>query len=164
MSTGQIVFFSGVGLLLITITLAAFFVIKRPQYSPENVAYDDAGNTQRLRNGYPTDRLTIRKDQQQIQPVQQAGTGTVILDTETEPLYDPTERLATDVTEKLNVKMPECVVEAVSSETMPLHGVTAKIESGADTAPLQVETELLQENTEVLSEKEGSQSNGTVLL
>ncbi len=65
MTTGQLVFYSGLVLLGLTIITAIIFVGKKPRYTPENAAYSetDGKNTQRLRNGYPTDRLTIRREQ-----------------------------------------------------------------------------------------------------
>lgn len=70
MSTGQLVFYSGVGLLIFTIILGIVFWVKKPQYIPENAAYDGGTdkNTRKLRSGYPTDRLTIRREPEQ--PIQ----------------------------------------------------------------------------------------------
>ena len=62
MTTGQIVFYSGVGLLVLTVLTAFIFYIKKPQYLPENAAYGGRGDgsTQKLRNGYSTERITKR--------------------------------------------------------------------------------------------------------
>lgn len=61
MTTGQLVFYAGVGLFILTVVLAVWFWIKKPEYDPGGAAYmDGAAATQRLRSGYPTDRLTIR--------------------------------------------------------------------------------------------------------
>ena len=38
MSTGQIVFYAGIGLLVVTIILAVIFMVKKPVYHPENAA------------------------------------------------------------------------------------------------------------------------------
>lgn len=50
MTTGQLLFYGGVALLGLTVILAIIFFIADP------------GRTQRLRNGYPTDRVTVRRD------------------------------------------------------------------------------------------------------
>ena len=62
MTTGQLVFYSGAGLLVLTVLLAVFFAVKKPVYVPENAAYVSAGpqQTEPLRNGYPTDPVTRR--------------------------------------------------------------------------------------------------------
>lgn len=59
MTTGEILFYGGVGLLGLTVLLAIIFIIVKPKYEPENGMYDggDPGRTQKLRNGYPTDRI-----------------------------------------------------------------------------------------------------------
>lgn len=63
MSTGEMIFYCGLGLLGATVLLAIVFWIAKPKYTPENVTYEGGSQgTQRLRNGYPTDPLTIRKD------------------------------------------------------------------------------------------------------
>lgn len=60
MTTGQIIFYSGVALLVLTIILTIVFIIMKPKYVPENAVYAgaDTGRTQRLRNGYPTEAVT----------------------------------------------------------------------------------------------------------
>ncbi len=64
MTTGQLIFYSGLALLCLTVLTAIVFIVKRPKYRPENAVYEsaEAGQTQRLRNGYPTERQTIRRD------------------------------------------------------------------------------------------------------
>ena len=58
MTTGQLVFYSGVGLLALTVLLGVFFLVKKPKYIPEQAVYEPGApqQTQKLRNGYPTDR------------------------------------------------------------------------------------------------------------
>lgn len=67
MTTGQMLFYSGVGLLVLTILLAIVFLVKKPQYIPEQVGVgpDGSNQTQKLRNGYPTDPVTRGKQEQQ---------------------------------------------------------------------------------------------------
>ena len=60
MTTGQMVFYGGVGLLILTILLAVVFVIKQPQYIPEQAQAGAKSNeTQKLRNEYPTVPMTM---------------------------------------------------------------------------------------------------------
>ena len=67
MTTGQLVFYSGIGLLIMTIALAILFAVKKPKYNPESIAYIEAdGNTKRLRSGYPTDCLTNCKETERM--------------------------------------------------------------------------------------------------
>lgn len=62
MTTGQLVFSAGVALLLATIVLAVVFAVKKPQYTPETAVGKFCDNqTAALRSGYPTDRLTQRR-------------------------------------------------------------------------------------------------------
>lgn len=64
MTTGQILFYGGTALLALTVVLAIIFIIVKPKYKPEGGTYDGAGPdiTQKLLNGYPTDRMTIRRE------------------------------------------------------------------------------------------------------
>lgn len=57
-------FYGGAALLAVAVLLAIIFIIKKPKYTPESAAYAgaDPGRTQSLRNGYPTDRMTIRRE------------------------------------------------------------------------------------------------------
>lgn len=63
MTTGQLVFYGGFALLGLTVIVAIIFLIKKPMYRPESSIYEEtaAGRTQPLRNGYPTERETIRR-------------------------------------------------------------------------------------------------------
>lgn len=62
MTFGQIIFYSGFGLLGVTLILMVIFLVKRPRYIPENAAHEikELDQTQQLRSGYPTDPLTRR--------------------------------------------------------------------------------------------------------
>lgn len=64
MTTGQLTFYSGLALLGLTIITAILFLVKKPTYIPENAVYESAetSRTQQLRNGYPTERETIRRE------------------------------------------------------------------------------------------------------
>lgn len=64
MTPGELLFYGGAALLGLTVILAIVFLIAKPKYRPEYGTYDggDPGKTQRLLNGYPTDRVTIRRE------------------------------------------------------------------------------------------------------
>lgn len=68
MTNGQLLFYGGAALLTLTVILAIIFIIKKPKYISKSTAYDsiDTGTTQKLLNGYPTDRMTIRRDSPQL--------------------------------------------------------------------------------------------------
>lgn len=138
MTTGQILFYSGIGLLVLTIVLAIIFAIKKPQYKPGNAAYTAAnGSTQKLRNGYPTDPLTIRRE-----PAQVVTLNTVLLSNET-------EKLIGTQTEQISSTEP-----IAGTEVLPEGQPQDLIEK---TVPLQQElgTAILQENFDQNSEDYG---------
>lgn len=114
MTIGQLVFYAGIGLLLATIMLAVIFVVKKPEYHPENAASPTGnGTTVPLHNGYPTDTLTIRRDRpEQAHPV------------------------APDETVSLQSQEPETIL--LGTETVPLSDSTMPLEQ-QDTAPLEPE-------------------------
>jgi len=92
MTTGQILFYSGIALLALTIILAIIFIIKKPKYTPESAAYDTSAleRTQGLLNGYPTDRMTIRRDSPQQALLARDSE-------ETEPLSDDATEQMTEI-------------------------------------------------------------------
>lgn len=101
MSTGQLLFYTGIGLFGLTIILAIVFLIKKPKYNRENTAIGN-GQTVPLRNGYPTEPMTIQygaKDKKSMKaerPTTEAikpTTDTVVLGQQTVPLEAETECL-----------------------------------------------------------------------
>lgn len=98
MTTGEIIFYSGLGLMVITAVLAIIFWFVKPQYKPENTAYEGGSpGTQRLRSGYPTDRLTVRQDPPTPASMRFTGTAAVPPQPGTVPLRNaaaPTEKTA----------------------------------------------------------------------
>ena len=100
MTTGQLIFYAGVALLTLTMILLIVFAVKRPEYHPESGIYSGGdGTTIPLRNGYPTNPLTIRRDRpeqahpvvsDETVPLQSQVTETILLGTETVPLSDST--------------------------------------------------------------------------
>lgn len=64
MSSGNLVFYSGVGLLVFTLLLALVFLIKKPRYTPDQKTDTDQGvqRTQKLRNGYPTGSVPLFRE------------------------------------------------------------------------------------------------------
>lgn len=96
MTIGQLLFYGGAALLGLTVLLAVIFIIKKPKYTPETAAYvgTDPGRTQKLINGYPTDRMTIRRDLVQTdatEKIDQSSETELLPETLTELLPD-TER------------------------------------------------------------------------
>lgn len=121
MTTGQLLFYAGIALLALTVILAVIFLIKKPVYCPENAIYaGSTGQTQKLRNGYPTDRLTIRREQKAIRPdTAILNEGTERLNKERSDLIPSTEilqgakQLGDQQTEKLSVSTVPLVERTV---------------------------------------------------
>lgn len=92
MTTGQMVFYSGVGLFILTIIVALVFLIRRPKYIPEKAVYGAAVSnaTQRLRNGYPTEQVTIRRE---TVPADRETQATELIGDEETELLSQTEKL-----------------------------------------------------------------------
>lgn len=61
MTTGQLVFCSGVGLLIVTLILIAVFALKKPRYAPQGAAYSGPGADQKSHPVAP-DRREIRPE------------------------------------------------------------------------------------------------------
>lgn len=147
MTTGQIVFFSGVALLVLTIILAIIFIIRKPKYIPGNAIYLETDkSTQKLRNGYPTDRLTIRRESaRSINP-------------DTVVLSGGKARLAAEQTEKLmgTAVLPEFETEKLQEGTAPLPDGTARFQQTERTVQLHTQggTAVLSERTARLSEEQ----------
>lgn len=101
MTTGQLVFCSGIGLLMMTIALAILFAVKKPNYNPESIAYIELGDhTQRLRSGYPTERLTIRREKRRtVEPSTVSENEETELLAETELLTDAASATETELIE-----------------------------------------------------------------
>lgn len=117
MTPGSIVFFSGVGLMGLTLILGTVFFIKKPKYTPERRVYNEqaAQATHRLRNGYPTDPLTVRRE-----PARK-----------TVPIEESVD----------NVTLPlQQVTEMLDEQTVPLRAGTV---SGEETVLLDERTEAL---------------------
>lgn len=147
MTTGQIIFFSGVALLVLTIILAIIFIIRKPKYIPGNAIYGEADrNTQKLHNGYPTDRLTIRRE------------STHSINPDTAVLSKGTARLTAEQTEKLmgTAVLPEAETEKLPEGTTSLPCGTAKLQQTEGTVQLHTQggTAVLSERTARLSEKQ----------
>lgn len=148
MTTGQLLFYAGVALLLVTVILAVIFLIKKPVYRPENVAYaETVGQTQSLRNGYPTDRLTIRKE------TKSTAADTAPPNSETIPLNE-TAPNASEGTELLqSTEQPGARgTERLDNGTVPLMEQPTS-PSAAETAPLCQNTVLLNPAPQVSAEE-----------
>lgn len=144
MTTGQLVFYSGVGLLALTILLAVVFAVKKPRYDPEAAGLGPGtGSTRKLRSGYPTDPLTIRR-------ASPAGAGV------------ETERLPEDSAQPGTVRLTGDAADGTAvlpeEETAPRPEDT----SPRGTVPLvqEQETDHPEAGTIVLSESEGPFPSG----
>lgn len=152
MTTGQILFYSGAALMAVTVLLAVIFYIKKPIYRPENAVYaENVGQTQQLRNGYPTNRLTISHGAKSYKP------DTAVLDDKTKQLHKAksynieqteilpgSQRLTEQQLEKTEKKAEQTVLlsetdktEATDFETVPLNDGTMVL---ADEIKIPVET------------------------
>lgn len=134
MSTGQLVFYSGVFLLAFTIILGIVFWLKKPQYTPENAAYEGGTdkNTRKLRSGYPTDRLTIRRE-----PEQPIMSGTAVLQENTAQLETDQGDTLPDTAVLPSGKLSKVRrTEKLSVGTVPLADGTAPLTHDEDTAQL----------------------------
>ena len=98
MTTGQLIFYSGIVLLVLTIIVAIVFLIKKPKYVAENAANEsvESGDTRLLWNSYLTGYETIRRDSIGAKTVildeEEAGTVAVFSGEEKE-LLPPTEKI-----------------------------------------------------------------------
>lgn len=63
MTLGQILFYGGIGALLLTIAVGVLLWVKRPTYVPgDAVASEDGNRTQPFRSGYPTKAMSAQKE------------------------------------------------------------------------------------------------------
>lgn len=151
MTTGELVFYSGVGLLIFTLLLAVVFLIKRPKYVPEQLGHlpDGTGSTQKLRSGYPTDPLTHRRE-----------TGGKAAVSVSAPQAAPAPKPAAVSAAPGTVPLEQSAA-APQPGTVPLEQGTALLEDG--TVPLEPGTVPLREGTVPLQEDGGTEllSGGT---
>ena len=114
MTTGKALFILGIVLMILTIILAILFLMKKPKYIPENAAVTVPGDprTKSLKNGYPTNQLTIRREP--APPV-------------TEPIPSPpvSETVLLDAAGE-TVLLDEST-ESPGQQTVPLDNATAKL-------------------------------------
>lgn len=133
MTTGQLVFYSGVAILALSILLAVVFAVKKPQYNPEAAGRGpgEAGNTRKLRSGYPTDPLTVRREG----PETPAQLGTVRL---TEEVASGTAVLPEERTALLPEGHAADGILPLTQEegTVPLEAGTAVLPESKATRPL----------------------------
>ncbi|MCI9332957.1 MAG: hypothetical protein HFG05_12460 [Oscillibacter sp.] len=96
MTTGQLLFYSGLVLLGLTVITAILFLLKKPKYIPENVIYEEmkTGHTQRLQNSYPMERVAICREPS-VEPVE-----TELLAEETASIFQSEETEILPPTEK----------------------------------------------------------------
>ena len=148
MTTGTFMFFSGVGLLFVTIILGVVFWVKKPQYRPENAVdvRNGDGNTLKLRSGYPTDPLTVRRET--AKPVA----------SETAVLHEEMEQLSAVYTEPLpgtevlpgTERLTDQQTETLAAGTERLLDETVSFRQAESTVSLQATRPLPVGETEVL--------------
>lgn len=134
MTTGQVIFYSGVGLLVFTIVLGIVFWLKKPQCIPGNAAYDQGAdkNTRKLRSGYPTDHLTVRRE-----PEQPIMSGTAVLQESTAQLVTEQGDTLPDTAVLPNAEFPQAQqIEKLGVGTVPLADGTIPLVHDEDTVPL----------------------------
>ena len=152
MTTGQLVFYSGVGLLALTLLLAVVFAVKKPRYDPEAAGLGGPGrSTQKLRSGYPTDPLTIRREPPakagaETERLPEAGTA-VLPETETEPLPGGPAQSATLL---LGAEDQPATARLAGEAEQPLGAETAVLPPEEGTLPLKEGTVPLEEGTRPL--------------
>lgn len=148
MTTGQLLFYSGIALLVVTVIVAIVFFIKKPVYRPENAVAAVDGKTVPLRSGYPTNPITVRhepeaaakKETTPISPLtQEESQGTVPLpvDIGTVSLEAGTVLLPDDCQPYIDETVPLTVeggTDALDSCTTLLDPGTAELDQG--TVPL----------------------------
>lgn len=138
MTTGEILFYAGIALLVVTVGLIVFFLIKKPKYTPEDDPYFSGDDrTQVLHNGYPTDPLTRRHEVGVSEPqpgtiplesadVYAAPNGTVPLDginaQRTTTGTVPLEAMDTYSTPNGTIPLDEINSPRAVMGTMPLEG------------------------------------------
>lgn len=147
-TTGQLVFYSGVGLLVFTIVLGIAFWLKKPQYIPGNAAYDQGANrnTRKLRSGYPTDHLTVRRE-----PEQPIMSGTAVLQESTAQLETEQGNTLPDTAVLPNTEFPQAQqTEKLGVGTVPLADETIPLVHDEDTVPLHDRATPPDGETEVL--------------
>ena len=133
-TTGQVIFYIGVGLLIFTIVLGGDFWLKKPQYIPGNAAYDQGAdkNTRKLRSGYPTDHLTVRRE-----PEQPIMSGTAILQESTAQLEIEQGDTLPDTAVLPKAEFPQAQqTEKLRVGTVPLADGTIPPVHDEDTVPL----------------------------
>lgn len=160
MTTGQVIFYSGVGLLVFTIVLGIAFWLKKPQYIPENAAYDQGAdkNTRKLRSGYPTDHLTVRRE-----PEQPIMSGTAILQESTAQLETEQGDTLPDTAVLPKAEFPQAQqTEKLRVGTVPLADGTIPPVHDEDAVPLYDRATPPDGETEVLDSS--MQTDGTEKL
>lgn len=161
MTNGQLIFYMGIALLIVTVILVVIFALKKPKYVPESAAYIGGNaNTQKLRNGYPTNRLTIRRDTKQS-----STSETAILSNETMPLAQDFAEMPLSTTATLKTgKSNEQETKSADFDTIPLSDKTALLSDVGEDLPVEVTVKLGQEETKILKTNEADEENKTVLL
>lgn len=87
MTRGEMLFYAGAALLVVTVILAIIFIIRKPRYIPGGYR-GGLGETTRLQNAYPTDRFTQGYPHSQEQEIYHPDPGATELLPETELIQE----------------------------------------------------------------------------
>lgn len=138
---GQMLFYGGAALMGLAVILIIIFAIIKPKYKPETVAFDSAdGSTVPLRNSYPTERQTIRRESK----------ATVIDGSGTEKLEVGTS-LSTDLLPNVALAGTEILLDEPSSGDRATELLTDEL-SSADAAATELLTDVAVDETEMLED------------
>ena len=103
MTTGQMMFYAGAGLLGLTVLLAIVFAIKKPKYQPQNLTGESV--TAPMRNGYPTQEVTREAEAAGTTEFMEEQPGvaaaTEFMSADDDPAARPTEMIEAAETEYL---------------------------------------------------------------
>lgn len=163
MTAGQLMFYTGIALLVLTVLLAVIFLVKKPMYNPESVAYSSGTRrTQKLRNGYPTAQLTIRRERPES-----AAPNTAALECGTERITEMHSKGSQNAAVADNVLL-EWHSDGKSGETLPLAEGENHHEAQNETLLLDTVTEADEKGTVLLTHEDSScsmeETKETVML
>lgn len=161
MTTGQLLFYAGIATLVLTVLLAVVFLVKKPRYDPESAAHSaNTSQTQKLRNGYPTDRLTIRRE-----PRENSVPSAVPAERGTERI----EEIGANALQTAAAERDGALTERISETgTFSPAGADTPGGLGNATVPLDASAEMREVGTELLTDADTStateEQNETVML
>ena len=132
MTTGQIMFYGGIGLVALALLLLIVFMIKKPKYVPENAVYDASANK-------PV------RDQHAGQHTSAAAVQGFENGSNVSAASQPAAQETTVLPANSEETVPLTEVPEETPETVPLAQETEILEGASETVPLAPETEVLTE-------------------